>query len=312
MKPRRPLRSVFIGNTRYLSVYNLGVAQAMGIRGHWHRTVSLFDPISSITKQVAEMAPDVIWTHMALWPPEGAASVPEILELLSYWKKRGTAVYLHDGDPRERDVSEYDVPSAFSIALVNRTVHGTHLGIPALKWPYAAMVQRDLATAVPPSVQHDLLFAGILRNDGLYGPRTTLVDILRERLGERFLVVCPAKGDVNNRMLAADIAMRTHSVLGFARPEVPGWIDTRVVQWPGVGGVLIHDDAGDMLVPDYHYLKFDRSGGLHEAAESVMECVARAKVEGDVIRFRAFDHVQKHHTWLQRVDVALEAFYGKV
>lgn len=302
--PRRPLRSVFLGNPRYLSVYALGVAQAMGIFGHWHRSVSLFDPLPEVSKQVAEMRPDVIWTHMALWPPKEALSVDHISEILAHWKYRGTAVYLHDGDPRERELKA-DVPAIFSMALVNRSIDVDHWKIPCLKWPYAAMVQREIAPACE-EWACELLFAGIVREGKLYGERSVVVSALRERLCERMRVISPQGGDVNNRMLAADVAASADAVLGFSRPEVPGWIDSRCFQYPGAGGVLIHDDAGEYLVPGEHYLKFDRA----DAVDSVLRCVERAKNSG-ALRERAFRHVQAKHTWVHRVNQALEAFYGR-
>lgn len=120
-------------------------------------------------------------------------------------------------------------------------------------------------------------------------------------------IICPGGGDVNNRMLVADVAPSATAILGFARPEVAGWADTRVFQYPGAGGVLVHDDADEFLEPDVHYLKFDRARGV----DSVIECVERAKAEGPAIRERAFAHVQKHHTWVNRVEDALAAFYGR-
>lgn len=306
MRPRRPLRSVFLGNPRYLSVYALGVAQAMGAMGAWHRYVSLFDDVDSVKKQFDEMCPDVVWTHMALWPPNGALSVDEILGILSYWKRRGTAIYLHDGDPRERNTHPA-ASSAFSIALVNRTVvNDSYQGIIAVRWPYAAMAQKNIGE---PRTEWacDLLFAGLDRDDDLYGTRTRLVRELQKELGVRMRVVSPGGGDVNNRMLVADVAPSVGAVLGYARPDVKGWIDTRCVQYPGAGGLLIHDDAGELLEPNVHYLQFDRA----KAVESVLWCVDRAKKEGAAIRERAFAHIQANHTWAHRVEQALAAFFGR-
>ncbi len=303
MMPRRPLRSVWLGNPRYLSVYGLGVAQAMGIMGHWHRSVSIFDDLDTIKRQIEEMSPDVIWTHMILWPPKGARKPSQTLSILSDWKRRGTAVYLHDGDPRERDIT--DVNWAFSVALVNRSVEvGSHFNIPSIRWPYAAMVQKEIG---PPRDEWacDLLFAGHMRDDSLYRERTTLVNALQQRLGQHMRVVSPGAGAINNRLLVADVAPSVGAILGFARPEVPGWIDTRVFQYGGSGGILIHDDAGEFLEPDVHYLKFDRKN----AVESIVLAVEQAKSNGQ-IRHQAFTHIQANHTWIQRVDAALKAFYG--
>lgn len=303
MRPRRPLRSVFLGNPRYLSVYALGVSQAMGILGHWHRHVSIFDPLIDVVRQVAEMQPDIIWTHMALWPPPGGLSADQIAEVIAPWKHKGTAVFLHDGDPRVRTTT-IDVPGIFSVALVNRT-EGDYWRVPSVRWPYAAMVQKEIAPARP-EWACDLFFAGILRDDGLYGPRTELISALQEKLGERMRVSCPSVGETNNRMLVADIAPSAGAVLGFGRPEVKGWIDTRVFQYTGAGGILIHDDAGEFLEPGKHYLQFDRAN----AVDSVLRAVEESERSGGM-RERAFQYIQANHTWVHRVEQALVAFYGR-
>ena len=56
---KRPLRSVMLGNPAYLSSYVLGVAQAMGHLGHWHREVSVLDHLDRVARQLEEMRPDM-------------------------------------------------------------------------------------------------------------------------------------------------------------------------------------------------------------------------------------------------------------
>ncbi len=298
---------------RYLSAYVLGVGQAMGLRGDWHRLVSLWDGRDSIAKQIAEMAPDVIWTHMACWPPEGSTPVEQVAEVLAYWKRRGAVVFLHDGDPRDRTIpTAVDVPACFTRGLLNRSVDESNpwWGIEAIRWPYAAMAQREMVQPTA-DLDCDLLFAGLLRREeekgGLYGERTALVHELQRRLWPRMQIVSPGGGDVNNRMHVADVAARVGAVLGFGRPDVPGWIDTRVFQWPGAGAVLIHDDTGGVLEDGVHFLRFSRKDGV----DGVLRAVERAKTDGAAIRARAFAHIQAHHTWCNRVDEALEPFFGR-
>lgn len=302
---RRPLRSVMLCNPRYLSVYALGVAQAMGQLGHWHRTVSIFDELPDIVRQLAELSPDVIWTHMALWPPPGARTASELSEACAIWKRKGSLVFLHDGDPRDRDLTATDVAGSFTHALINRTVDVATWPIECVRWPYAAMSQAQIGEPVS-EWSCELLFAGHLRRDPLYGDRTELVYKLQHALSGGMIVVCPSIGAANNRMLVADVAASAGAVLGFARPEVPGWIDTRVFQYPGAGGVLIHDDAGSFLAPGVHYLPFDRE----DAVESVLRAVEEAKTKGPAIRRAAFDHIQSHHTWRHRVSEALALRFG--
>lgn len=301
----RVLRSVMLCNPRYLSAYVLGVAQASGILGFVHRQVSLFDPILSIQQQIDEIRPHVIWTHMALWPPPGAARALDVVELLAAYKRRGVCVFHHDGDPRNRTI-DAQYFEGVSIALVNRDIgDGRYHGVPWVRWPYGAMVQKTIA---PPTSEWacDLLFAGILRDENvedLYSERTKLVRELEVILGERMRVVSSAKNNLNNRMLVADVAPSAGAVLGLGRPGVRGWVDTRVVQYPGAGGVLIHDDADEILVESEHYVKFDRAQGT----DGVLSALEKALKNGARIRQSAFSHVQTHHTWINRVQRALAA-----
>lgn len=317
MRPRRPLRSVILHNPRYLSGYVVGVNQACCLLGHTVRQVSIWEEAGSIEKQIQEAKPDVIWTHCTLWPPKGALQLHAdetsdraaviLSEILGRWKRRGTAVFLHDGDPKgARRIDSNLVSGAYSIALCNRCVlNGDGWAeIPSIQWPYAAMVQKEIGEPLS-EWACDLLFSGHIRTGDVYGPRTELVFTLQQRLGARMRIVSPGGGDTNNRLLAPETAPSAGAVLGFGRPEIRGWIDTRVFQYPGAGGVLIHDDAGDFLEPDVHYLRVERGN-----VDAILAAVERAKAEGPAMRERAFRHVQANHTWIHRVESALAAFFG--
>lgn len=300
---KRPLRSVMLANTAYLSAYVLGVAQAMAQLGHWHREVSVLDDGDRVARQLAEMRPDVIWTHTVPWVPrESSAPGWVFLDLLADWRKRGARVVLHDGDPRHATRHPYPLTNAVDVALCNHSLPRAEWKIRTVRWPYAAMAQRGLGAPVD-ALRCGLLFAGIVRkDDGLYSPRTELLGVLREKLGERFVV---RTGGVNDRMQVADVAASAQAVLGFGRPEVPGWVDTRCFQYPGAGGVLMHDDAAEFLSPGVHYLQYARGADAEQTAKNIVGAYAEAERGLPELRARAFAHVQAHHTWRHRVEQAL-------
>jgi hypothetical protein len=294
-----------LGNPAYLSAYVLGVAQAMGHLGHWHREVSVLDHVDRVERQLEEMRPDVIWTHTVPWVPrESPAPGWVYLDILAAWRKRGARVLLHDGDPRSATRHPHDISASFDLALCNHTIPRVEWQVPALRWPYAAMVQREMAEPVD-ELRCGLLFAGIVRkDDDLYSPRTDLLGRLREKLGDHLTV---RTGGINDRMQVADVAVSARAVFGMGRPEVSGWVDTRVVQYPGAGGVLVHDDAGGLLEPGVHFVAFERHEAIDKTVSSVVEAFVRAVEHGPEIRERAFAHVQAHHTWGHRVPQALDA-----
>jgi hypothetical protein len=302
---KRPLRSVMLGNPSYLSAYVLGVAQAMGQLGHWHREVSVLDDLGRVARQFDEMRPDVIWTHTVPWVPrESSAPGWAFLDLLAEWRKRGARVVLHDGDPRHATRHPHSIATSFDVALCNHRLPRAEWKIPTVRWPYAAMAQRELG-APAEALRCGLLFAGIVRkDDGLYSPRTELLGILREKLGGRFTV---RTGGVNDRMQVADVAASAQAVLGFGRPEVPGWADTRIFQYSGAGGVLMHDDAAEFLEPGVHFLQYARGADAEATARNIVGIFAEAAAERGLpeMRQRAFEHVQAHHTWRHRVEQAL-------
>jgi hypothetical protein len=290
-------------NPSYLSAYVLGVAQAMGALGHWHREVSVLDDPERVVLQLEEMRPDLIWTHTVPWVPREAPSPGWLLlELLAAWRKRGARVVLHDGDPRTATRYPQDLSAAFDVALCNHSMSRIEWRIPSVRWPYAAMAQREMAEPVD-DLRCALLFAGIVRKDDeLYSPRSEVLGHLRARLGEALTI---RTATVNDRMQAADVAVSARAILGFGRPEVPGWVDTRVFQYPGAGGVLIHDDAQEFLVPGGHFVRFSRGATAEETASSVIEAWQRiGHVEAE-LRAKAFAHIQEHHTWRHRVEQAL-------
>lgn len=290
-------------NPSYLSAYVLGVAQAMGQLGHWHREVSVLDDLSRIARQLDEMRPDVIWTHTVPWVPR-EAKVPGwvFLDLLADQRRRGARVLLHDGDPRPTTRHPYALTASFDLALCNHSLPRAEWKVPAVRWPYAAMAQREIGAPVD-ALRCGLLFAGIARkDDDLYSPRTELLGVLHQKLGARLTV---RAGVVNDRMQAADVAASAQAVLGFGRPEVKGWVDTRVFQYPGAGGVLLHDDAAEFLEPGVHFLQFTRGADAEQTARDVVGTFEFAEQGIPEMRVRAFVHVQEHHTWRHRVEQAL-------
>ena len=107
------------------------------------------------------------------------------------------------------------------------------------------------------------------------------------------------------------------AVLGFGRPEVPGWIDTRVLQYPGAGAILLHDDVHPeitSLVDEGsapgagHYLAVPRYDV--DAIVAALDRLRRTpEAARRALRERAFVHVQAHHTYTHRVQAVLDAFY---
>lgn len=300
---KRPLRSIMLCNPSYLSAYVLGVAQAMGQLGHWHREASVLDDLDRVARQFEEMRPDVIWTHTVPWVPrESSAPGWAFLDLLAEWRKRGARALLHDGDPRQATRHPHSLAASVDIALCNHSLARAEWKIRAVRWPYAAMAQRERGEPVD-ALRCGLLFAGIVRkDDGLYSPRTDLLGVLREKLGDRLTV---RTGGVNDRMQAADVAESATAVLGFGRPDVPGWVDTRVFQYAGAGGVLLHDDAAEFLEPGVHFLMYPRGRDAEDTSRNVVGTYELAAQGVPELRQRAFEYVQANHTWRHRVERAL-------
>lgn len=300
-RPRRPLRSVFLGDLSYCSAYRLGITQGMSLLGAWHRDVNIRDGMSKIDQHVREMRPDVIFTHMLLWPPANKTPVYELLSAAEAWRREwNAAVIIHDGDPRERTRFPHDVSDAVDLALLNHSRVAEEWTVPTIYWPYAAFVQDEIGEPVP-ELQADLVFAGLMREDGnIYGPRT---DFIKKMMGHG-LKLYPGDGGVNNRMHIADLAPSCTAIVGFGRPEAPGWVDTRVFSVPGAGGVLIHDDVGGVLEPHEHYIPCRRYN-----VDSVLEALATAREYGDSIRSKGFDFIQSRHTYKHRCQQVLDLLF---
>ena len=102
-------------------------------------------------------------------------------------------------------------------------------------------------------------------------------------------------------MITATVAASASSVLGFGRPDAKDWTDVRVFQYPGAGGILIHDDAAKVLTPYKHYIPYERGD-----VDSIVKAVEIAKREGNKIRQQAFDFIQEHHSSTARVTQVLK------
>ncbi len=300
----RPLRSVLIGDVDfYPSEFAFGVNQAMTMAGHWHRTVNIRNDVGAIAKVVREMSPDVIWCHMLLWAPGDHYKTPDLLDLCAQWRQRGTRVLLHDGDARTETRCPMDVSSAIDLALCNHVAPRTVWHIPQLHWPYFCFWQERRVDPVP-EFRCDLAFAGRLDGSGIYQHRTELVLQLKDKLGDR-LRIFPG-GDQHTVFRTPELAASAKAVLGYGRPGRNGWLDVRVFQYPGAGAVLLHDDVGEMLKPNAHYIPY-ASGDVDSILAALDLVTSMSDQAQNDFRWLAFNYTQAMHSASARVKQALAA-----
>lgn len=295
------MRSLMIGDCdHYASPYMRGVAQAMRLVGYEHTEVSIRLPALLIEQRVRLWCPDVIWTHMLLWPPPGSPPVADLVAIVEGAVKRGARVLVHDGDAKQPTRYPHDLSSWCALALVNHSYDRSAWRVPTLRWPYFAPVQDAIAEPVD-ELRCGLFFAGSF-GGALYAARAALLTAIGDRGVD---VRVPAAG-MNTLDRTPAIAASARAVLGFGRPEVPGWVDTRVFQYPGAGGILLHDDVQGYLEPWDHFVPY-KSG----SAESVIDALAQLRLltatETLALRQRAFTHVQQQHSSVARVRQALAA-----
>lgn len=296
----RPLRSVLIGDVDYYpSEFIFGVNQGMTLLGHWHTTINIRQPIEMIRRRLDQVHPDVIWGHMLLWAPNGLMHTQEILSLCDERRSHGAVVILHDGDARSETRFPQDISTAVDLVLCNHTYDRSVWCVRQIRWPYFAFVQHEIA-AQEPDFMCDLAFAGRLSAEGIYTERTRIVTTLRY-MSDLSVKVFPSETVVHTLFRTPTLAASAGSVLGYGRPESRGWCDVRVFQYPGAGGVLLHDDAQGFLEPYVHYIPYARAD-----VKSILAAVSCARVIGPDIRHEAFTYVQATHTSVHRVRHALQ------
>lgn len=298
-----PLRAVVLGDLDYYpSEFALGVTQALAMAGHWGSTVNIRCDLGTIAKRIREVDPHILWAHMLLWSPgsQGTNKTADLLCLLADWRaKRGTKVFLHDGDARAETRFPTDISPAVDLALCNHTADRSAWKIPQLHWPYFAFYQKEIAQPAP-KYTCDLAFAGRLDGGPMYQARTELVYALQAKLGSR-MKVFPG-GDQHTLFRTPELAASAGAILGYGRPERNGWLDVRTFLHPGAGGVLLIDDVGGFLEPWVHYVPYQSDN-----RDSVLDALAIAKKAGPAIRAAAFTFVQEHHSATARVRQALAA-----
>lgn len=292
-----PLRSLMLGDCdHYVSPYMTGVAGACARLGVAHAQVSIRSSVDEIARAVREHRPDVLWTHMLLWAPEGSPPVGDLVGLMEWAAEHGARVVVHDGDYKERCRHPEDISSWCALALLNHGFDRAPWGVQTLWWPYFALDQSEIA-APDPRWSCELFFAGVVGPGPVYAARTAFLGKLRSR-GVRLRM--PAGADGNTLLSTPVIAASADAVLGFGRPGVRGWVDTRVTQYPGAGGVLVHDDAGGLLEPWTHYVPY-RSGNPDSVAEALARLRAMSDAERRSLRERAHAFVQERHSASARV-----------
>lgn len=289
------MRSLMLGDVdHYASPYMRGVAQAMKLLGHEHAEISIRQSPRTIEERLKLWRPDLVWTHMLLWPPAGSPAVADMVAIVEAAAERGARVVIHDGDAKAKTRCPRDLSNWCSLALVNHAYDRGAWNVPTLRWPYFAPVQAEIAEPVD-EMRCELFFAGTV-GGGIYAARTALVEAIRAR---GVNVRTPATGH-NTIERTAEVAASADAVLGFGRPEVPGWVDTRVFQYISAGGILLHDDVGGYFEPWVHYVPY-----VSGDADSVVDALARLKLMSESdrmgIRQRGFEHGQKHHSSVVRV-----------
>lgn len=302
MIPRHSLRSILVGDVdHYASEYIFGVNQGMMQLGHFHNTVNIRQDIGLIAQRVAQVHPQIIWAHMLLWAPGTLAKTHELLELCETWRHRGARVIMHDGDARTETRFPMDISHAVDAVLCNHTADRSVWGINQVRWPYFAFAQTAMAAPCPEFLC-DLAFAGRVSESGIYTGRTRLINVLRDRLGDRFRVF-PNESVPHTLMRTPELAASAGAVLGYGRPEAPGWLDVRLFQYPGAGGVLLYDDvdrASEFLVSYEHFIPY-----VKDDSDSVMQAVEFTHRLGLSWRQKAFRHVQSEHSSVPRIRQAL-------
>jgi hypothetical protein len=289
------MRSLMLGDCQhYASPYMRGIAQAMKLLGRQHAEVSIRTPARVIEQRIKLWKPKVIWTHMVLWPPVGSPSVSDIVAILERAAKRGARVVIHDGDAKQGTRYPRDLSAWCSLALVNHAYDRSAWKVPLLRWPYFAQTQQSIAPPVE-ALRCALFFAGHIGREPVYAARSALLERVRARGVDLRL---PAAGE-NTIDRTPEIAASADAVLGFGRPEVPGWVDTRCFQYPGAGGVLLHDDAQGYLEPWVHFVPYN-SGDADSVADALDRLRALSDSDRMAIRERAFVHVQQHHSSVAR------------
>jgi hypothetical protein len=303
--PRRPLRSLMIGDTdRYFSPYIHGVAAGCGELGIWHSAISIRNKGEVIRERIRDVKPDLLWTHVLLWPPGDAPPAGSLLSMCADARANGALVMIHDGDVKGATRYPQDLSGAVDLALCNHLHDRSAWNVPALYWPYACFPQRQIADPTT-DLLCDVAFAGQL-GGGLYGGRTALVEALRQSgASVRVFDGTPATGG-NTLLRTPSVAASATTVLGFGRPGQGEWVDTRVFQYPGAGGLLLHDDVREFLTPWEHYVPYTTG-----SKDSIVEALARVKAmtptERAAFRLRAFAHGQEHHSYTARIRQVLSA-----
>jgi hypothetical protein len=297
------LRSILLGDCdHYLSPYIFAVAQGMARLGHWHTQISLRHPPELLKQRIRDIRPDLLWTHMLLWPPPGSPPVERLISLCEGAAKQGARVILHDGDYKERTRFPHSLAGWCALALCNHLFDRSAWKVPTLHWPYCAFSQDAIAPPVS-AWSCDLWFAGQRSTDKVYAERTALLGAL-PKLGVGLRLPTEAEG--NTLFQTMHIAPSAQAVLGFGRPGVRGWVDTRVFQYPGAGGILLHDDTGGYLEPWTHYVPY-RAGNAESVAEALRQIQALDGTAQQALRTRAFSFVQEQHSSVARVRQVLAA-----
>lgn len=307
-RPAKELRISLLGHLTYPSGLNFGLVNAAPRLGHYIMPVDINLPAGYIHKALNSLQPHIIICHMAMWPPDTAQiTVEEILKMLSEWRALGTKVLIQDGDPRGRQRYPYDVSKCFDLALVNRDPSPSEWNIHQLKFHYAAIPQKERIKTPNPTFQCDVGFVGYTSKSGIYEERTKLIELIEAKPAGLVMKQFPKhSGGVNTLYLVPEMAASAGCLIGWGRPECQGWVDARVYETAGAGGIIIHDDVQG-VIPEGLYLPCTR--GDYDSTMAAALWVKTHPQEVETMRDKVFHYMQEHHSWENRLSHLVDYLY---
>jgi len=283
----------------------MGVEEAMNYQQHEHLSVPIRQPIGMLREAVRTFKPDILWTHMWMWAPSGSPCREDLLDLSEEAARAGTKIVIHDGDFKSATRYPHDISSWCSVALLNHEHDRSAWNVPTLYWPYFAQIQQEIE-APAKAWECELFFAGNMGTNTVYSERTQL---LRDVEAAGVDLMIPT--GVQTRQYTGIIAASANAIIGFGRPDVPGWLDTRIWQYISAGGILLHDDVGGYFEPWEHYIPYE-SKSVESVVSRLKQLASMSTEEKWALRERAFTFGQTHHSSVVRVQQVLDLLFPDV
>jgi len=266
--------------------------------------------LGEIKKQLLNIKPAICFTHLTFH--QQINPISNVLQMYSEVSKQIGTKFIHTcNDAMTKDRFMGDVSHAYYMGMVGNFDMQKNCqkawGIPVHYVPYSSLCYDQMASPVKELSFQEPVFTG---SPGAHPDRADFIKRLSQKLSIKIFQT-QSGNDLRHR--TPELSVSAKCILGLCTGySVWGYQDVRYWQFLGTGACFIARRFSNIrdIIPEDLYFGFDEYN--NDSILQVIEYYKRSlKEDTNVMRKKAFDFIQKHHSCKVRIKNVLDAIDGK-